>query len=234
VTVPAQPRYGRLNLPLVQRWLSMAPPQDGPFLAVNLMRYRPLAQYADGRPTTLTGREADDLYTPLGPLAAVGGRIVLAADVLEQPAGKPGFHRVAIVRYPTRSSFVEMERREDFQELHVHKDAGMEFTLILAAEPPAVAPGLGRDGGVLVLRLRRLAQGSPTPEEPAGLHVLLRMPAEGVIVGDERRWDEARVELLQEGTPVASPPGAVEEEIVMTLGVLLDDLAAAAGPPPAP
>lgn len=233
MTVPAQPRYGSLNLPLVQRWLSMAPPQDGPFLAVNLMRYRPLAQYADGRPTTLTGREADDIYTPLGPLAAVGGRIVLAADVLEQPAGEPGFHRVAIVRYPTRSSFVEMERREDFQELHVHKDAGMEFTIILAAEPPAVAPAPGRDDGALVLRLRRLAEDSPPPEDPAGLRVLLGMPAEGVIVGDERRWDEARIELVQEGTPVASPSGAVEEEIVMTLGVLLDDLAAAAGPPPA-
>ncbi len=218
---------------LVQRWLSLAPTQDGAFLAVNLMRYRPLAQYADGRPTTLTGREADDLYTPLGPLAAVGGRIVLAADVLEQPAGEPGFHRVAIVRYPTRSSFVEMERREDFQELHVHKDAGMEFTIILAAEPPAVAPEPVRDGGALVLRLRRLAQDSPPPEDPAGLRALLRMPAEGVIVGDERCWDEARVELVQEGTPLASPPGAVEEEIVMTLGVLLEDLAAAAGPPPA-
>lgn len=226
MAAPAEPRYGRLNRPLVERWLTLDRSRDGPFLAVNLMRYRPRAEYADARPTTLTGRQADDMYAPLGPLAAVGARLVLVADVLDQPAGEPGFDRVAIVRYPSRSSFVEMERREDFRELHVHKDAGMEFTIILAAEPPAIAPAPGRRGA-LVLRMRRLGPGTTPVSDPAAPEPVLVARAEGVIVGDERVWDEVRIELVEEGAPPAAPAEDVAEEIVTVLGVLLDDLAAA-------
>ncbi len=107
----AHPRYGEVNTELARRWLALPPELDGPFLAVNLMRYRPRAEYADGRETDLTGREADDAYVPLGPLTAVGAQLILAADVAAQPAGGPEFHRVGIVRYPTRASFMEMQAR---------------------------------------------------------------------------------------------------------------------------
>ena len=231
MSTPSAPRYGALNLPLIQSWMSLAPAEDAPFLAVNLMRYRPHAEYADGRATTLTGRQADDIYTPLGPLAGVGARLIFAADVLEQPAGQPGFHRVAIVRYPTRASFLEMERRQDFQELHVHKDAGMEFTIICAAQPPMAAPPPGRQGA-LVMRLRRFANGAAPDPDPEGVAPLLALEPEGVIVGDERRWDEARIELVPANSLGAlSAQGGVEEEILMVLSPLLDDLAAAVADP---
>lgn len=228
MSAPSALRYGALNMPLIQRWLALSPAEDAPFLAVNLMRYRPRAEYADGRATTLTGRQADDVYTPLGPLAAVGARLIFAADVLEQPAGEPGFHRVAIVRYPTRASFLEMERREDFQELHVHKDAGMEFTIIFAAQPPAAAPAPQRQGA-LVLRLRRFADGAAPDPDPEGVAPLLALAPEGVIVGDERRWDEARIEQVAPGAlPALGAQGGVEEQILTVLSPLLDDLSAAA------
>ena len=223
-----QPRDGRVDLELARRWPNLPPSEDGPFLAVNLTRYRLHAEYADGRETELSGREADDAYTPFGPLAAVGAQLVLAAEVADQPHGAPTFHRVAIVRYPSRASFLEMQRREDFQELHVHKEAGMEFTIIVAAEPPPAVGG-GATDAPLVLRLRRLVPGAGTA---AGDSAVVRLVPEGAIVGDERRWDELRIDRLDPGalgTP--SEAAEVEEQITIVLATpLLDALALAAEP----
>ena len=227
-SLPIVPRYGQVNLPLAQRWAELDDETDGPFLAVNLMRYRERAEYLDGRETDLTGREADDAYTPLGPLVTVGASFLLAADVERQPAGEPGFHRVAIVRYPTRRSFLHMQELDEFRELHVHKDAGMEFTIIAAAEPPEqVASGDPR--GQLVVRLLRLAPGAEPPE-PAGVSEVVRLELEDVVVGDERRFDEARIDrVLPEAIPALAGSDGVEEQVVAVLATpMLDALALSA------
>lgn len=227
-TLPIVPRYGQVNLPLAERWAALNDNSDGPFLAINLMRYRERADYLDGRATDLTGREADDAYTPLGPLVTVGASFLLAADVERQPAGEPGFHRVAIVRYPTRRSFLHMQELDEFQELHVHKDAGMEFTIIVAAEPPErVAPGDPR--GQLVVRLRRLAPGAE-PADPEGVSEVVRLELEDVVVGDERRFDEVRIDrVLPEAIPALVETDGVEEQVVAVLATpMLDALALSA------
>lgn len=115
---------------------SFPPEQDGPVWMVNLMRYRDRADYADGRDTELTGREADDLYAPLDVLADIGAQVVFFGDVTDQLLGDgPPWDRVAVVKYPTHRSFLEMQTREDFSAHHVHKDAGMEATFIIAGQP---------------------------------------------------------------------------------------------------
>ena len=63
------------------RLATTPPDDDGPVWMVNLMKYRETADYADGRESAISGREADDLYTPLESLAAVGAEIVFAGDV---------------------------------------------------------------------------------------------------------------------------------------------------------
>ncbi len=222
----AQPRYGTVDTELVRRWLALAPDEDDAFLAVNLMRYRARADYADGRQTDLTGREADDAYTPLGPLAAVGGTIILAADVAAQPAGGPDFHRVAIVRYPTHASFFAMQQREDFQQLHVHKDAGMDFTIIFAARPPEEVGG-DEPEGPLVLRLRRFAPGAGPGPDPDGVAAVMELALEGVIVGDERVWDDARIDRVDAGSlaVLAETPGVAEQLVIVLATPMLDALA---------
>jgi hypothetical protein len=219
-------RYGKVNAALARRWMALPDGEDGPFLALNLMRYRPRAQYADGRATSLTGREADDAYTPLGPLAAVGARLLLAAEVTEQRGGGPRFHRVAIVRYPTRASFFEMQQREDFQELHVHKDAGMEFTIILAAEPPAAVAQPSLDAP-LVVRVRRFARCAARPEDPDGVAAVARLELDDVVIGDERRWDDVRVDRVAAGAlGRLEQATGVDEQIVLVLAdPMLDALA---------
>lgn len=224
--VPIIPRYGKVNVPLAERWASLEESEDGPFLAINLMRYRPLADYLDGRVTDLTGREADDAYTPLGPLVTVGASFVLAADVEAQPAGEPGFHRVAIVRYPSRRSFLHMQELDEFRELHVHKDAGMEFTIIAAAAPPERVSS-GDPRGQLVVRLRRLRPGAEPAQDPDGFSEVTRLELEDVIVGDGRRFDEACVDrVLPDALPaLAETADGVAEQVVTVLATpMLDAL----------
>lgn len=80
-------RYGTVDPDAVEMLGSFPPEQDGPVWMVNLMRYRDRADYADGRDTELTGREADDLYAPLDVLADIGAQVVFFGDVTDQLLG---------------------------------------------------------------------------------------------------------------------------------------------------
>ena len=44
----ANPGYGTPNWEMLQRWLALPAEDDGPFWALNLMKYRAVAAYADG------------------------------------------------------------------------------------------------------------------------------------------------------------------------------------------
>ena len=151
------------------------------------MKYRDVADYTDGRDSTISGREADDRYTPLGPLAAVGAEIVFAGEVDQQLLGdSPIWDRVGVVKYPTRRSFIEMQSLPDFQELHAHKDAGMAQTFVIGCQPidvPTAPEGTPRvewddvphpptddDGPVMVIHVLKYhdaAKASITPEDMA-------------------------------------------------------------------
>ena len=133
---PRAPRYGVVDREYGLRLATTPPDGDGPVWMVNLMKYRDVADYADGRDSAVSGREADDRYTPRGPLAAVGAEIVFAGDVEDQLLGAaPVWDRVGVVRYPTRRSFIAMQQRADFRDLHAHKDAGMEQTIVIGCQP---------------------------------------------------------------------------------------------------
>ena len=219
------PRYGTIDREYGLRLATTPPEEDGPVWMVNLMKYRDVADYADGRDTAVSGREADDRYAPTGPLAAVGAEIVFVGDVDQQLLGDDTvWDRIAVVKYPTRRSFVEMQQREDFQELHEHKDAGMEQTIVIGCQPmdgpPTPAgfeqpdwndvphPPTDDDGPVMVLHVIRFEDATAadaTPEEMEaytshaavvaarhGGRIGGWFAAEGTIVGDGRRWDQAR------------------------------------------
>jgi hypothetical protein len=185
---------------------------------VNLMKYRDVAQYADGRECTISGQEADDLYAPLGPLAAVGAQIVFLASVDQQLLGDaPQWDRVAVVQYPTGRSFVEMQERADFRELHPHKEAGMEQTIVMGCRPignpempqalPAwsdvLHPPTAEDGPVVVSHVLRFVDGGTQEMEsyqnsagavaiPHGLRIAGWFGVDGTIIGDGREWHQVR------------------------------------------
>ena len=53
--------WGDLNLEEARRLFTTPPSEDGPVVLVNLIRHRAKAAYRDGRPTELTGAEADEI-----------------------------------------------------------------------------------------------------------------------------------------------------------------------------
>jgi hypothetical protein len=213
--------YGEPNWETVGRWLHLGPSDDGPVWMLNLMKYRTVAAYADRRASTISGREADDSYAPLGPLSAVGATVALFGDVTAQRAGEPAWDRVALVRYPTRLSFFEMQERDDFKEKYVHKEAGMEFSIIMGCVPAAsaststpVPAGAGR--GDLVLRVRRFADGARPEVSEDGVEPVARFEVDGVVLGDERAWDEVRVDRIADTGAVSrlvQSPGVAEQVI---------------------
>ncbi len=130
------PRYGQVDRDYGLRLATTPPAEDGPVWMVNLMKYREVAEYADGRESEISGREADDRYAPLGPLAAVGAEVVFVGDVDQQLLGDDTvWDRIGVVKYPTRRAFIDMQSRPDFQEKHQHKDAGMASTIVMGCQP---------------------------------------------------------------------------------------------------
>ena len=108
---PKPARYAKPNGELIKSMLTTPPEEDGPFYAVNLMKYREHADYADGRSTALSGRQADDQYAPIDVLTRIGAEIVFIADVEQQTAGDDiVWDRIGIVRYPTRRLQVAADR----------------------------------------------------------------------------------------------------------------------------
>lgn len=121
------------NVAEVQRFLTDG--DDGEFYMVNLIKHREQAQYADGRDTDLTGAEADAIYgefirTTMFP--RIGAEVVYAAEVERDVIGGSSFDVVAVARYPSKSAFMQMTNDPEFQEMSVHKAAGVEETTVLA------------------------------------------------------------------------------------------------------
>ena len=118
----AVPRYGIIDEGYGMRLATTPAAEDGPVWMVNLMKYREVADYADGRESTVTGQEADDLYTPLDSLAAVGAAPVFFGDVDEQLLGDDTvWDRIGVVKYPTRKSFIDMKSLPSFNAVVASK-----------------------------------------------------------------------------------------------------------------
>ncbi len=218
-----QVRYGQINRDYAMQLATTAPEDDGPIWMVNLMSYREKADYADGRESDISGREADDRYAPLGPLKAIGAAPVFMADVEQQfLQDTPRWDRVGIVKYPTRRSFIEMQSRPDFQELHHHKEAGMATTIVAGCLPMPMPelpddapdwdavphPPTDDDGYVVVIHVIKFKDAESRHEMatysdhagkiavPNGVRLAGWTEVEGTILGDGREWDQIRFNVF--------------------------------------
>lgn len=196
------PRYGTINLDYIAGWFSAS--KTEPMWALNLMKYREKADYRDGREVDITGWEADNLYSPIEPLAMVGAAIALVAIVVDQPAGDDvRWDRVALVKYPYRAALAEMDAMPQFQAQHVHKDAGMERTIVAATFPRTATidtslAAATADSAQLMLQF--VASADAPEIEADGVEALARFDCENVIIGDGRAWAEARWSVVGKAT----------------------------------
>ena len=102
---------------------------DEPFLAVNLLTFKDNAEYADGRETKLSGKEAYAIYANevVDHLTKVGAEQILAGDVQRLILGEVDelWDVIAIVRYPSRKAMYEMATNKEYMESEKHREAGL-------------------------------------------------------------------------------------------------------------
>lgn len=189
--------YGTPNVDYVRSWRQI--PDDQPMWAVNLMRYRPLAQYADGRATTLTGWQADDVYAPHEELAEVGAASVLRAPLVHQLVGDGArWDRIAVAKYPSRCAQLDMQKLPAFAERHAHKQAGMEFTIVLASFLPpgaAIPPPQVDEAPMLLLQVMG-DRNAPDYAADIDCTPIGVFDVEDTIIGDARKYQQVRWHAL--------------------------------------
>ncbi|MEO1553615.1 MAG: DUF1330 domain-containing protein [Pseudomonadota bacterium] len=119
---------------------TLKPGPDGPIFMINLLKFKDKAEYADGRETDMTGREAYQLYGAgvAGLLPEFGGRIFFVADTTFLAIGQVEelWDEVAIAAYPDRASMVRMSQSQEWQDLAIHRDAGLKGQLNIESVAP--------------------------------------------------------------------------------------------------
>ncbi len=119
---------------------ALKPGPVGPIFMINLLKFKDKAEYADGRETDLTGRQAYQLYGAgvAGLLPDYGGRIFFVADTTFLQLGQVEelWDEVAIAAYPDRGSLVRMSQSKEWQALAVHRAAGLKGQLNIESVAP--------------------------------------------------------------------------------------------------
>ena len=224
--------YGKINKEYGFSLATCPPEKDGPIYMVNLMKYHEVAQYdgTDTEAAAISGREADDKYNPASVLNKIGADMVFIGDVTANLLGNEDWDRIAVVRYATRKSFIEMQSRKDFSEKHVHKNAGMQRTVIVCCRPEDTsidtrvrpAPSLELRTVAMIVR--------QTPQRDAAFASLpeaVNFAAEGTIVSDGRMWDTVQFIPVQSADEVPAIAARVANAepgtaYVMAVRVTLD------------
>jgi len=114
-------------------------PEDGPFVMVNLLKFKPKAEYADGSDAHLSGREAYARYgAEVSKLVeALGGRVRYSGDVTGLLLGEVGelWDMVALAEYPSLAAFKAMALSPAMRAIEHHRSAGLAGQLNIRTRP---------------------------------------------------------------------------------------------------
>jgi uncharacterized protein (DUF1330 family) len=113
--------------------------EDGPFVMVNLLKFKDKAEYVDGRNTELSGAEAYAIYGAAvqACIADVGATPGFSGAVTGLLLGEveENWDMVALVEYPSLDAFRSMMMSPEYQKIAVHRSAGLEGQLNLKTKP---------------------------------------------------------------------------------------------------
>lgn len=102
---------------------------DGPFIMVNLLKFKTRADYPDGSDAHLSGFEAYMRYgmAVRAHIARVGGTPRYAGAVTGLMLGEVEelWDMVALAEYPSLAAFRAMIADPDYQEISKHRTAGL-------------------------------------------------------------------------------------------------------------
>ena len=110
----------------------MEAPDEGPVVMLNLLRYADTANDGSGR----TGREAYQHYGELViPMLEARGAGFIVYATAEQTVIGPAdeeWDEMILVQYPSRAAFIDMITSADYLAAHVHREAGLADSRLVA------------------------------------------------------------------------------------------------------
>ena len=120
-------------------------PSTTPVAMVNLLRFRERAEYRDGRPDAISGREAYMRYiAEMEPIVtAAGGRFLFSGDVQGLVIGEVEelWDAVGIAEYPSRAAFYRIATSPEVMAIGVHREAGLAGQLLIPTLGQVLARG---------------------------------------------------------------------------------------------
>jgi uncharacterized protein (DUF1330 family) len=109
----------------------------GPIAMVNLVKFRDKAEYKDGRPDDISGREAYMRYAAdmRRIVEGAGGRFIFSGEAQQLVIGEVEelWDAVGIVEYPSRAEFHRIATAPEVQEIGIHREAGLAGQLLILA-----------------------------------------------------------------------------------------------------
>lgn len=113
--------------------------EDGPFVMVNLLKFREKAEYEDGSEPELSGREAYNRYgVEVAKLVtALGGQIRYSGPVTGLMIGEVEelWDAVALAEYPSLAAFQKMALSPEMHAIEHHRKAGLAGQLNIRTKP---------------------------------------------------------------------------------------------------
>ena len=116
-------------------------PEDGPFVMVNLLKFKPRAEYADGADSHLTGAQAYGRYGDevRKLVEGLGGKVRYSGAVTGLLLGEVEelWDAVALAEYPSLAAFREMAMSPAMHAIEHHRRAGLAGQLNIKTKPGA-------------------------------------------------------------------------------------------------
>jgi uncharacterized protein (DUF1330 family) len=113
--------------------------EDGPFVMVNLLKFKPRAEYADGSDSELTGAEAYGRYGEVVRklVEALGGKVRYSGQVTGLMLGEVEelWDMVALAEYPSLAAFRAMAMSPEMHAIEHHRKAGLAGQLNIRTKP---------------------------------------------------------------------------------------------------
>jgi uncharacterized protein (DUF1330 family) len=113
--------------------------EDGPFVMVNLLKFKPMAEYGDGSDAHLTGAEAYARYgVEVAKLVtALGGKVRYSSKVTDLMIGQVEelWDAVALAEYPSLAAFRQMAMSPEMHAIEHHRKAGLAGQLNIKTKP---------------------------------------------------------------------------------------------------
>lgn len=113
----------------------MAETSDQPIAMLNLLKFRERAQYADGRASDLSGRDAYMLYGAKMQqvVEREGGRMVFSGEIMSLVIGtvEQMWDVAALVEYPSSAAFARIVTSPEVAAIGVHRAAGLAGQLLI-------------------------------------------------------------------------------------------------------